>query len=79
MSFGAANSPWYNGINERNYASADITVRKCLGEGKTATNEGLERIVTTAAWTHSTIINMYDHSLLALITGSAVTLPKDSN
>ena len=51
-----------------NHASTDIMVRGLLGEDKTATNKMTERIVTSAAWTHNSSINVYGHSPLALIT-----------
>ena len=38
VKFGPAYSPWSNGLNERNYASADLTIKKLLEEKKTALN-----------------------------------------
>ena len=34
--FGPAYSPWSNGINERNHASADLTIKKMMEEKRTA-------------------------------------------
>ena len=34
IQFGPAYSPWINGINKRNYASAAITIKKLLEDKK---------------------------------------------
>ena len=34
ISFGPANSPWSNGINERNHASCGFTIKKLMEEEK---------------------------------------------
>ena len=36
ISYGPAYSPWSNGINERNHASCDVTIRKLMEEKKIA-------------------------------------------
>merc|ERR1712101_24832 len=48
VKFGPAYSPWSNGLNERNHASADLTIKKLLEEKKIALNDSL---VKAAAWT----------------------------
>ncbi len=72
VKFGPSYSPWSNGLNERNYASADLTKKKLLEEKKTALNDSL---VKAAAWTHNTSINKLGYTPLQLVTGKAVTLP----
>ena len=52
--FGPAYSPWSNGINERNHASADLTIRKMMEENKTPLTDSL---VKAASWTHNTSVN----------------------
>merc|ERR1712098_14596 len=65
-------SPWSNGINERNHASCDMTIKKLM-EDK---NIGLSDVlVKTAAWTHNTNVNRAGYSPLTLVTGKAVTIP----
>ena len=71
VKFGPAYSPWSNGLNERNHASADQTIKKLLEE-KTALNDSL---VKAAAWTHNTSVNKLGYTPLQLVTGKAVTLP----
>ena len=72
MKFGPAYSPWSNGINERNHASADLTIKKLMEEKKTPLSDAL---VKAAAWTHNTSVNKLGYSPLQLVTGKAVTLP----
>ena len=36
VKFGPAYSPWSNRMNERNHASADLTIKKLMEEKKTA-------------------------------------------
>ena len=72
VKFGSAYSPWSNGLNERNHASADQTIKKLLEEKKTALNESL---VKAATWTHNTSVNKLGYTPLQLVTGKAVTLP----
>ena len=72
VNFGPAYSPWSNGLNERNHASADQTIKKLLEEKKTALNDSL---VKAAAWTHNTSFNKLGYTPLQLVTGKAVTLP----
>ena len=45
VKFGPAYSPWSNGLNERNHASADQTIKKLLEEKKTALNDSLVKAV----------------------------------
>ena len=54
IKFGPAYSPWSNGINERNHASADQTIKKLIEEKKTSLTDSL---VKAAAWTHNTSVN----------------------
>ena len=53
VEFGPAYSPWSNGLNKRNHASADLTIKKLPEEKKTALNDSL---VKAAAWTHNTSV-----------------------
>ena len=41
VKFRPAYSPWSNGINERNHASADLTIKKLMEEKKTALTDSL--------------------------------------
>ena len=70
--FGPSYSPWSNGLNERNHASADITIRKMMEDKKTPLTDAL---VKAAAWTHNTSVNKLGFSPLQLVTGKAVSLP----
>ena len=54
VKFGPAYSPWSNGINERNHASADLTIKKLMEEKKTALTDSL---VKAAVWTHNTSLH----------------------
>ena len=72
VKFGTTYSPWSNGLNKRNHASADQTIKKLLEEKKTALNDSL---VKTTAWTHNTSVNKLRYTPLQLVTGIAVTLP----
>ena len=72
VKFGPAYSPWSNGINERNHASADQTIKKLLEEKKTSLSDSL---VKAAAWTHNTLVNKLGYTPLQLVTGKAVSLP----
>ena len=49
--FGPAYSPWTNGINEHNNASADLTIKKLMEEKK---KELTDSLVKVASWTHIT-------------------------
>ena len=72
ISYRPAYSPWSNGINERNHASCDLTIKKLM-EDK---NVGLtDVLVKTAAWTHNTNVNRAGYSPLTLVTGKAVSIP----
>ena len=70
--FGPLYSPWSNGINKRNHASADITIKKLMHEYKTPLTDLL---VKAAAWTHNTSVNRLGYSPLQLVTGQAVQIP----
>ena len=65
-------SPWSNGINERNHASADITIKKVMEEKRVQLTDSL---VKAAAWTHNTLVNKLGFSPLQLVTGKAVAIP----
>ena len=73
VKFIPAYSPWSNGINERNHASADLTIKKLMEEKKTVLTDSL---VKAAAWTHNTSVNKLGYSPLQLVTGKSVTLPR---
>ena len=51
ISFGPAYSPWSNGLNEQNHASAVITIKKMMEENKTPLTDSL---VKAASWTQYT-------------------------
>ena len=72
IEFGAAYSPWSNGINERNHYSADVIVRKVLECNKKL---GLQKAVDLAAWTHNTNVNVLGYEPMRLVTGKSVNLP----
>ena len=61
VKFGPAYSPWSNGLNERNHASADQTIKKLLEQNKTALNDSL---VKAAVWTHNTSVNKLGYTPL---------------
>ena len=69
IKFGPAYSPWSNGVNERNHASADLTIRKLMEDRKTPLTDSL---VKAASWTHNTSVNKLGFSPLQLVTGKAV-------
>ena len=50
VKFGPAYSPWSNGINERNHASADL-IKKIMEQKKSVLTDSL---VKAAAWTQNT-------------------------
>ena len=72
IEFGAAYSPWSNGINERNHYSADTVVRKVLETNKRL---GLQKAVDLASWTHNTNISVLGYEPMRLVTGKSVNLP----
>ena len=74
IKFGPSYSPWSNGINERNHASADITIKKLLSESGSGLKLN-DDLVNAAAWTHNSNINKLGFSPLQLATGKAVSLP----
>ena len=65
ISYGPAYSPWSNGINERNHASCDITVKKIMEDSKTGLTDA---IIKTAAFEHNTNVNKAGFSPLQLVT-----------
>ena len=46
--------PWSNGINERNHARADVTIKKLLEDKKVQLTDVL---VKGVSWTHNRSIN----------------------
>merc|ERR1711889_24350 len=72
ISYGPTYSPWSNGINERNHASCDLTIKKLMEDKKIGLTDIL---VKTAAWTHNTNVNKAGFSPLTLVTGKAVSIP----
>merc|ERR1712002_770444 len=68
ISYGPAYSPWSNGINERNHASVDATIKKLMQEKDIELDDTL---IKTAAWTHNTNVNKLGYSPLTLVTGKA--------
>ena len=72
ISYGPAYSPWSNGINKRNHAACDLTIKKLMEEKKMVLNDTL---VKTAAWTHNKNVNKAGFSPLTLVTGKAVSIP----
>ena len=72
VKFCPAYSPWSNGLNERNHASPDLTIKKLKEEKKVRLSNYL---VMVASWTHNTSVNKLGYSPLQLVTGKAVTLP----
>merc|ERR1712082_345324 len=72
VAYGPANSPWSNGTNERNHASADLIVKKILEEDRSI---GLNSAVAMASWTHNSNVNHLGYSPLQLVTGKSVTIP----
>ena len=73
VKFGPSYSPWSNGLNKRNQASADITIKKLMYEYKTPLTDLLVKV---AAWTHNTSVNKLKYSPLQLVTGQAVLIPE---
>ena len=72
VKFGPTYSLWSNGLNERNHASADITIRKMMEDKKMPLTDSL---VKAAAWTHNKSVNKLGFSPLQLVTGKAVSIP----
>merc|ERR1712237_167354 len=70
--FGPAHSPWANGINERNHASADKIIAKILEDDKKMT---LEEAVAYASWCHNTNVNRKGYSPMQLVTRKPVIIP----
>ena len=78
VKFGPSYSSWSNGLNERNHASADLTIKKLVEDKKVPLSDSL---IKAASWTHNTSVNKLGYSPLQLVTGKAVTLhgPTTSN
>ena len=72
VKFGLAYSPWSNGLNERNHASADLTIKKLMEEKKVPLNDSL---IKAAAWAHNSSVNKLGYTPLQLVTRKSVTLP----
>ena len=72
ISYSPAYSPWLNGINERNHASCDLTIKKLMEDKKIGLTDIL---VKTAAWTYDTNVNRAGFLPLTLVTGKAVSIP----
>ena len=73
VKFGPAFSPWSYGINERNHAAADLTVKRLMEEKRVPLSYSL---VKAAAWTHNTIMNKLGFSPLQLVKGKAALIPR---
>ena len=71
VKFVPAYSPWSNGLNERNHASADLTIKKQVEEKKVPLNDSL---VKAAAWAHNSSVKKLGYTPLQLVTGKSVTL-----
>merc|ERR1712240_366210 len=71
ISYSPAYSPWSNGINERNHASCDMTIKKLMEDRNIELSDVL---VKTVAWTHNTNVNRAGYSPLTLVTGKAVSI-----
>ena len=72
IKFGAPYSPWSNGLNERNHASCDVTVKKLMEENR---KMSLQEAVDRASWTHNTNVSTTGVQPLMLMTGKAVKFP----
>ena len=72
IKFGPAYSPWANGINERNHASADKIIAKIMEDDKKIT---LSAAVALAGWCHNTNVNKLGYSPMQLVTGKSVVFP----
>ena len=70
--YGSAYSPWVNVINEKNYASSDMTIKKLMEEKKVALTDSL---VKATSWTHNTNINKIRYTPLQLATRKSCNLP----
>ena len=66
VKFRPAFSLWSNGINERNHALVDVTIKKLMEEKKVPLSDS---VVKAAAWTHNTSVNKLGYSPLQLVTG----------
>ena len=72
VKFRRAFSPWRKGINKRNHAAADLTVKRLMEEKRVPLSDSL---VKAAAWTHNTSVNKLGFSPLQLVTGKTATIP----
>ena len=57
VKFGPSYSLWFNGINERNHSSTDITIKKLMEEHRAPLTDSF---VKAAAWTHNTSVKKLD-------------------
>ena len=69
-------SPYSNGLNEKNHASMDQTIKKIMLEEP---GQDLQTIVNQASWTHNTSTHVGGYTPLTLATGKAVFYPGLSN
>ena len=72
VKFGPAYSPLSNGVNKRNHALADITIKKIMEEHKTPL---MDSLIKPAVWTYNTLVNKLGFSPLQLVTEKALTIP----
>ena len=72
VKFGPAHSPWANGLNERNHATADQIVKKLMFERKYIS---LKEAVSMASWCHNTNVNRAGYSPSQLATGKSAIIP----
>ena len=63
--FGPAYSPWSKGLNERNHASADVTIKTMMDNMTWLTDV----LVKATARTPNTSVNKLGFSPLQLVTG----------
>ena len=70
--FGPTYSPWSNGINERNHASADTVVKKMMDSDRKLK---LSSAANLAAWAHNTNVNVLGYDPMSLVTGKSVVIP----
>ena len=73
--FGPPYSPWSNGINERNHASADLTLKKMLDDLEKPKLGLTNDLIKLASWVHNSNVNKLGFSPMQIVTGKAVALP----
>jgi transposase InsO family protein len=69
VKFGPNYSPWSNGINERNHASMNITIKKMMEADKVIE---LKKAVEMEAWAHNTNVNILGYNPMSLVTAKSV-------